>query len=77
MTTTMFALSTMFWIVSVVVTFLIIGVYTGSRNHGPNWLPMFSAILLVNVSTVLVPYIAPPIVREHSLWANLSPGILI
>jgi cell division protein FtsW (lipid II flippase) len=74
MTTTMFVLSTMFWIASVVITFLIINVYNGSsRNSSNNWLPMFSAILLVNVSTVLVPYIAPRIVREHSLWANRLP----
>src|SRR5579863_1691440 len=50
---TMFALSTVYWILSVVVTFLVLDHTrpTGTRGS-PIWLPMFSTILLVNVSTV-------------------------
>ena len=54
----MFVLSTVYWILSVIATFLVLDFKlvsdawpTGIR--GPQmWLPMFSTILLVNVSTV-------------------------
>jgi uncharacterized RDD family membrane protein YckC len=54
MTMAMFGLSTVYWILSVIVTFLVLDSdawFTGIR--GPQiWLPMFSTILLINVSTV-------------------------
>lgn|SRR6266850_1807837 len=53
---TMFVLSTVYWILSVTVTFLVLDLVSDARStgvRGPQiWLPMFSTILLVNVSTV-------------------------
>jgi hypothetical protein len=52
---TMFALSTIYWVISVVVIFLVIRAWFSDLDPAayspPNWLPMFSAVLLVNVST--------------------------
>ncbi len=53
MTVIIFALSTMHWVMSVVVTFLVIRAWFSeldpTAHSPPNWLPMLSAILLVNV----------------------------
>jgi hypothetical protein len=59
----MFTLSTIYWVLSVVITFLVIKgrvtTVTGDPNPGPatrpgsSWLTMFNAILLVNVSAKL------------------------
>jgi hypothetical protein len=50
-----FALSTIYWVLSVVVTFLVIRAWFSeldpATHSAPTWLPMLSAILLVNVST--------------------------
>ena len=50
----MFGLSSMYWIMSVVVTFIVIDVWHSQfdpvTRNPPDWLPMFSALLLVNVS---------------------------
>jgi len=52
MAITMFALSSMYWIMSVVVTFIVIDVWHSQfdpvTRNPPDWLPMFSALLLVN-----------------------------
>jgi hypothetical protein len=52
----MFVLSTMYWIASVIFTLLVINTWFSELHpaayNPPDWLPMFSAILLVNVSTV-------------------------
>jgi len=52
----MFALSTIYWVMSVVVTFLVIRAWFSeldpATHSPPNWLPMFNAVLLVNVSTI-------------------------
>jgi len=54
MTVAMFALSSMYWIMSVVVTFIVIDVWQSQFDpvprNPPVWLPMFSALLLINVS---------------------------
>ena len=54
MTITMFALSSVYWIMSVVVTFIVIDVWHSQfgsvPSNPPDWLPMFNALLLVNVS---------------------------
>jgi len=51
----MFALSTIYWVISVVDTFLVIRAWFSeldpATHSPPDWLPMFSAVLLVNVST--------------------------
>jgi hypothetical protein len=51
----MFMLSTVYWVVSVVFTFLTMRAWFSeldpATHSPPSWLPMFSAILLVNVST--------------------------
>ena len=49
---TMFVLSTVYWILSVVVTFLVLDARSTGTRGPPIWLPMFSTILLVNVSIV-------------------------
>jgi hypothetical protein len=59
----MFTLSTIYWVLSIIVTFLVIkarvSTVTGDPNLGPatrpesSWLTMFNAILLVNVSAKL------------------------
>jgi len=56
MTMIMFALSTVYWILSVIVTFLVINAWFSkldpATQDAPNWLPMFNAIVLVNVGTL-------------------------
>jgi ABC-type nickel/cobalt efflux system permease component RcnA len=53
MTVAMFALSSMYWIMSVVVTFIVVDVWQSQffpvPRNAPDWLPMFSAVLLINV----------------------------
>ncbi|KAI0263148.1 hypothetical protein BGY98DRAFT_695802 [Russula aff. rugulosa BPL654] len=48
----MFVLSTVYWVVSVVMTFLVMRAWFSeldpATHSPPDWLPMFSAILLVN-----------------------------
>ncbi|KAF8482914.1 hypothetical protein DFH94DRAFT_627208 [Russula ochroleuca] len=48
-----FALSTIYWVLSVVVTFLVIRAWFSeldpATHSAPTWLPMLSAILLVNL----------------------------
>lgn len=48
----MFVLSTIYWVISVVVTFLIIRAWFSKLDPAthslPNWLPMFGAVLLIN-----------------------------
>ncbi|KAH9998433.1 hypothetical protein BJV74DRAFT_904642 [Russula compacta] len=48
----MFVLSTMYWILSIVITFLEIKAWFSeldpATHDPPDWLPMFSAILLIN-----------------------------
>jgi Gpi18-like mannosyltransferase len=47
---TMFALSTIYWVISVVVIFLVIRAWFSDLDPAtyspPNWLPMFNAVLL-------------------------------
>jgi hypothetical protein len=54
MTITMFALSSVYWVMSVVITFIVIDVWHSQfgpvPSNPPDWLPMFNALLLVNVS---------------------------
>jgi hypothetical protein len=52
----MFTLSTIYWVFSVVETFLIIRAWFSeldpATHSPPDWLPMFSAVLLANVSNL-------------------------
>ncbi|KAI0305705.1 hypothetical protein B0F90DRAFT_1094489 [Multifurca ochricompacta] len=52
MTMFMFALSTLYWILSLAVTFLVFRAWFSNldpnTHQPPNWLPMFSAIVLLN-----------------------------
>jgi len=52
MTMIMFVLSTVYWVLSVIVTFLVINAWFSkldpATHDPPNWLPMFNAIILVN-----------------------------
>jgi hypothetical protein len=50
MATIMFTLSTLYWILSVVITFLVFRSTFDPTYVAPNWLTLFNAILLVNVS---------------------------
>jgi hypothetical protein len=56
----MFAVSTIYWISSVVVTFLVITDWFSNADpnklNSPSWLTMFSAILLINVSILHTPH---------------------
>jgi hypothetical protein len=51
----MFALSTIYWVISIVITFLVMRAWFSELDPAthcpPIWLPMFNAVLLVNVST--------------------------
>src|ERR1700733_11230477 len=44
----MFALSTIYWVMFVVITFLVRAWFRDPATHSPpNWLPMFTPVLLV------------------------------
>jgi hypothetical protein len=75
----MFTLSTIYWVLSVVVTFLVIkarvSTVTGDPNPGPatrpesSWLTMFNAILLVNVSAKCC--LSVPSLRDLTTLTNI------
>jgi len=78
MTTMMFALSTMYWILSVVITFLVIDTYIGTRI-APDWLPMFSAILLINyiITDGVVVWRAWVLCSDQSRVALMIPVVML
>jgi hypothetical protein len=59
----MFVLSTVYWVISVVITFLLMRAWFSeldpATHSPPGWLPMFNAVLLVNVSTKLFTALHP------------------
>jgi len=79
MATIMFTLSTMYWILSVVITFLVFRSAFDPTYDAPDWLTLFSAILLVNfiLTDGVVIWRAWVLCPEQSKFVLVFPIVLL
>jgi len=83
MTMIMFGLSTVYWILSVIITFLVIDAWFSSldpaTHNPPNWLPMFNAIILINytLADVVVVWRAWVLCAGHSKAVLMVPVVCL
>ncbi|KAI9508219.1 hypothetical protein F5148DRAFT_980146 [Russula earlei] len=83
MTTIMFVLSSIYWISSVVVTFMVIDAWFSeldpATHQAPDWLPMFSAVLLVNytLADVVVVWRAWVLCSEQHRAILIAPVVCL